>query len=662
MASALELQQQGEALFDAGDYVGAERLFQQAIDLDGGDANSYNWLGVALEKQKRSDEAIAAYAKSIELYGSTADRKYPLQNWGDILCDQDKWPEAESKYRDAIAADTSDAVTYNGLGLALAGQKRFDKAADAYAESIRLYGDATDRKYPLQNCGWMLADRYDHADAVEKFRAAVDADLSDADSWFGLGSALGEFKHYDDAYAALQRAIELKPEDPNAYHNKAYYLGQQGEYKYAWMSWRDACSRYKRRLEVDPRIDEFPEYSFWLGIILQGEFLERTKAEEYFKQALVSKTQGIAAQSQLVSLYQEQIDAGGTQAPVAQAKLSAILPKAVALLEERQAREDNPASMIALGDVYLYVSDFPKAEIWYRCAEEKIAMPRQEQDGKLPINFQEHGNIQWKLGVLYSKWSQIEKALPYFEGAIYYIRDNLALRSNLAETYLKLKRYDRAEQEFQRVLKVASGNVESLIGAGQLCIELAEAGDQERFEQAEKNLSEAIRVGALYELGSKKLAGAELAGLYYLRGYARTKCYESQGGRTRAQYLVAAKGDFKQSADLDGEQFKAQQALERVKARLGQHKRESLSEVYGPLAVCAAASSVFILAQKEFIDHGKDAFGGPGYYVLATFGALIFMIAGLYLPQILKLKVGSIELEKGSVDQISKPTSLGISR
>ena len=51
-----------------------------------------------------------------------------------------------------------------------------------------------------------------------------------------------------------------------------------------------------------------------------------------------------------------------------------------------------------------------------------------------------------------------------------------------------------------------------------------------------------------------------------------------------------------------------------------------------------------------------------GYYALLTFGSLLFMVVGLYLPQILKLRVAGIELEKSSVDQASTGGTLGISR
>ena len=45
-----------------------------------------------------------------------------------------------------------------------------------------------------------------------------------------------------------------------------------------------------------------------------------------------------------------------------------------------------------------------------------------------------------------------------------------------------------------------------------------------------------------------------------------------------------------------------------------------------------------------------------------TFSALLFAIAGLGLPRLLKLKVAGIELERSSVTQVSSPVSLGIGK
>jgi hypothetical protein len=49
-----------------------------------------------------------------------------------------------------------------------------------------------------------------------------------------------------------------------------------------------------------------------------------------------------------------------------------------------------------------------------------------------------------------------------------------------------------------------------------------------------------------------------------------------------------------------------------------------------------------------------------GHYAILTFCSLLFMVVGLYLPQILKLKVAGIELEKSSVDQAQARATLGL--
>jgi hypothetical protein len=51
-----------------------------------------------------------------------------------------------------------------------------------------------------------------------------------------------------------------------------------------------------------------------------------------------------------------------------------------------------------------------------------------------------------------------------------------------------------------------------------------------------------------------------------------------------------------------------------------------------------------------------------GYYYALTFGFLLFMVVGLYLPQVLKLKFAGIELEKSSVDQSQAGRTVGIGK
>ena len=81
----------------------------------------------------------------------------------------------------------------------------------------------------------------------------------------------------------------------------------------------------------------------------------------------------------------------------------------------------------------------------------------------------------------------------------------------------------------------------------------------------------------------------------------------------------------------------------------------------GALTIFFAGAAVFLFAQLDFFFRGtgiydwfwldKRAVTDPVIYTALTFGSLLFMVAGLYLPKVLKLKVPGIELEKASLDR-----------
>ncbi len=45
-------------------------------------------------------------------------------------------------------------------------------------------------------------------------------------------------------------------------------------------------------------------------------------------------------------------------------------------------------------------------------------------------------------------------------------------------------------------------------------------------------------------------------------------------------------------------------------------------------------------------------------YALFTFGTLVFMIIGLFLPSVTKLKVAGVEMDKNAVDTVKASVSI----
>jgi len=266
-----------------------------------------------------------------------------------------------------------------------------------------------------------------------------------------------------------------------------------------------------------------------------------------------------------------------------------------------------------------------------------------------------------KLGALYTRKKDFQKAIEYFRKALGLEPDDLKARSNLAEAYLKANLPDKAEDEYTKILGITAYHVESEIGLGQVYTAMAEAGDKDLYEEAVHHFRRAIEIAKNSpSSASKKLKPKEWAAVYYSTGYARVKLYETSKLLKDERLLRQARNDFIQCRKCDPEYYKAERALRKMKERLRPYSPERLLEKWGPAAILIMSGFVFGLAQVSYLKRGK--FYDLPFYVSVTFGSIVLMIAGLFLPALSKLKVPGMELEKSSVDQITTSGSLEISK
>jgi hypothetical protein len=204
--------------------------------------------------------------------------------------------------------------------------------------------------------------------------------------------------------------------------------------------------------------------------------------------------------------------------------------------------------------------------------------------------------------------------------------------------------------------------VESHIGLGEVYSLIGEGGDADMYDLAIINFSDAIQMAG-ERIGSRRLTKKELAAAYYSRGYARVKLYET-GTLTKAESVLRqARRDFWLCCKSDPEHHKTNRAKKKLTKRLGYLAPQRLADRLGPLLIMLLSLTVFFFhAGQLFFQEPIGSLKEPGYYALLTFGALTLMVAGLYLPQIWKLKVAGIQLEKSAVEQITRSSTLGISK
>ena len=128
-----------EALYSNQDYAGAEKEYRRVLELRPGRLaiNARHFLGLAIYKQGRLDEAIAEYQAAIELAGgSHSEARY---NLGIALLERGQPQAAEREFRLAIEQEKKSwpEAHYN-LAQALEKQRRYSEAADEYDVYLKL--------------------------------------------------------------------------------------------------------------------------------------------------------------------------------------------------------------------------------------------------------------------------------------------------------------------------------------------------------------------------------------------------------------------------------------------------------------------------------------------------------------------------------------------
>jgi len=212
----------GLALDSQKKYDEAIAKYQKAIEFDPKDAFAYNGWGFSLKNQKKYDEAIAKFRKAIELDPKYA---YPYNGWGFVLLNQKRYDEAIAKYQKALELDPKFASPYDGWGHVLYDQKKYDEAIAKYQKAIEL-----DPKFaiPYNNWGVVLYSQQKYEEAIAKYQKAIDLDPKLANTYNNWGNALLNQKKYDEAVAKYQKAIELDPKFALPYANWAIVLRAQG--------------------------------------------------------------------------------------------------------------------------------------------------------------------------------------------------------------------------------------------------------------------------------------------------------------------------------------------------------------------------------------------------------------------------------------------------
>lgn len=713
----------GNSLFNLKQYEEAIIKYQKAIELNSDDFEAYyNW-GNALFNLNKYEEAISQYEKGKELNPDYYEVYY---NWGDVLFNLNKYEEAITKFQKAIEVNPNHYEAYYHWGITLVTLKKYEEAITKFQKIIELNPGYHKAYFYWGNSLYCLKK---YEEAIIQFQKVIELNLDYSKAYNNWGKALYNLKKYEEAITKYQKAIELNPDYSEAYYSWgnalenleqyeeaitkynqsqkidpnyilssfsiAFVYWKQAAYKEARKKWNattEICEGLQSRAEQDKNADHF----FIYGIILQfSNDLDR--AEKQYKKGLEIDPNNIAILTNLVNFYldkkEQVID---DDSPSCWVKARQYYLKARNLLQDELNKLEDTTTLLNLAKLHLSMDEHQEAENYLLKALEKDS---------------DVADIYTSLGRLSVSKENFREATDYFKKALKIAPYDLDIWSNLAEAYLKLKQLSQAESEYRKILGIAPCHVESHIGLGEVYIEMAQESDVDLYSQAIRHFTKAISISNNAE-GSKQLSKKELAEVQYSRGYARVQFYESSTVTKDEKLLSEALKDFQHCVKNDPEHYKGRRATEKLQKQTNILQTQNRFQRLGTLSILLPSLSILVVTQWFFwkpffiqennlanhqqladspkvtsnVDKTKTNKNKPKEtiktpekiteptskintteYFLLTFGSLTFSLISLYLPQLLKLKIGGtgIEIEKSSIDQIKTsqiPTSLGIKK
>jgi Flp pilus assembly protein TadD len=199
---------------------------------------SITWVDVGHWKNSR---VLFEYAVQV-----TKDNHLAQYNLGVALQGEGKTDEAILHLQKALQIMPDNGQFHNSLGAAFIQKGDLDKAFFHLTEAIRLYPGCAEAH---NNLGNVLSDRGDIDGAIAQYRKAIEIDPGEGFFYFNLGNAESAKKEFQKAVSAYLKALQRKPSAQNIRLNLGYAYYREGHLK-------DALQQYEEILRENPGSDQ----------------------------------------------------------------------------------------------------------------------------------------------------------------------------------------------------------------------------------------------------------------------------------------------------------------------------------------------------------------------------------------------------------------------
>jgi tetratricopeptide (TPR) repeat protein len=157
--------------YDDGQFEPAVERLLRVIALDPDFMRAWDNLGLNYDALGRFDDAVRSYEEALRLNrASETPSPWPALNLGLLLVKLDRLDEAETRFRESVAADPGFPQAHYQLGLLLDKTGRHEEAIPELEEAARLDGDYAEPHFALARLYRRAGDKDQARQALERFQ------------------------------------------------------------------------------------------------------------------------------------------------------------------------------------------------------------------------------------------------------------------------------------------------------------------------------------------------------------------------------------------------------------------------------------------------------------------------------------------------------------
>jgi TolB-like protein/Tfp pilus assembly protein PilF len=193
------------------DFIGAEREFRRAIELDPKNGMAHSYLALLLTGLGRADEAETLFRRALELEPASANIN---RNYGIMLMLARQYDASEQQLRKTVELDPTFQLGYLSLANTLHVQSKYAEAAETYAKSREVageLGEAASMRASYARGGWrQFIEDFERKDWISNLRPKY----LDAMRWASIGETAKALDALDKAYEERESFLLFVKVDP----------------------------------------------------------------------------------------------------------------------------------------------------------------------------------------------------------------------------------------------------------------------------------------------------------------------------------------------------------------------------------------------------------------------------------------------------------------